>query len=132
MVLRSMPELVKNFADEYTEGVRPHLTVALLNGDIALVGHPPERAGASEAAFLFRILQRLSPVFPHDRSCSTMILCGLPERRDVESAPECKMDLAIRPNEPPPGVFGQRRAAARPGSRVLYCGLRRRRQGKFD
>ena len=32
------PELVENFADEYTEGVRPRLTVALLNGDIALVG----------------------------------------------------------------------------------------------
>src|SRR5436190_15542045 len=32
------PELVGNYADEYTEGVRPRLTVALLNGDIALVG----------------------------------------------------------------------------------------------
>jgi len=32
------PELVPNFADEYVEGVRPRLTVALLNGDIALVG----------------------------------------------------------------------------------------------
>lgn len=32
------PELVANFADEYTEGVRPRLTVALLNGDVAFVG----------------------------------------------------------------------------------------------
>ena len=32
------PELVGNYADEYTDGVRPRLTVALLNGDVALVG----------------------------------------------------------------------------------------------
>lgn len=32
------PELVGNYADEYTDGVRPRLTVALLNGDLALVG----------------------------------------------------------------------------------------------
>ena len=32
------PELVPNYADEYADGVRPRLTVALLNGDIALVG----------------------------------------------------------------------------------------------
>jgi hypothetical protein len=32
------PELVENYADEYAEGVRPRLTVALLNGEIALVG----------------------------------------------------------------------------------------------
>ncbi len=32
------PELVGNYADEYTEGVRPRLTVALLNDDITLVG----------------------------------------------------------------------------------------------
>jgi neutral ceramidase len=32
------PELVLNFADEYAEGVRPRLTVAVLNRDIALVG----------------------------------------------------------------------------------------------
>jgi neutral ceramidase len=32
------PELVASFADEYVGGVRPRLTVALLNGDIALVG----------------------------------------------------------------------------------------------
>ena len=32
------PELVANFAEEYAGGIRPRLTVALLNGDIALVG----------------------------------------------------------------------------------------------
>ncbi|MFN0067529.1 MAG: hypothetical protein ACKVYV_07815 [Limisphaerales bacterium] len=32
------PELVANYADEYAEGVRPRLTVALLNGEIGLVG----------------------------------------------------------------------------------------------
>ena len=32
------PELVANFSDEYVDGVRPRLTVALLNGDIAMVG----------------------------------------------------------------------------------------------
>jgi neutral ceramidase len=32
------PELIPNFADEYVDGVRPRLTVAMLNGDIALVG----------------------------------------------------------------------------------------------
>ena len=32
------PELVANYVDEYADGVRPRLTVALLNGDIALVG----------------------------------------------------------------------------------------------
>jgi hypothetical protein len=32
------PELIPNFADEYANGVRPRLTVALLNGDVAMVG----------------------------------------------------------------------------------------------
>ncbi|MBI3849011.1 MAG: neutral/alkaline non-lysosomal ceramidase N-terminal domain-containing protein [Verrucomicrobia bacterium] len=32
------PELIPNFMDEYADGVRPRLTVALLNGEIALVG----------------------------------------------------------------------------------------------
>ena len=32
------PELIKASVDEYLEGVRPRLSVALLNGDIALVG----------------------------------------------------------------------------------------------
>src|SRR5215475_1642900 len=31
-------ELIPNFIDEYVDGVRPRLTLALLNGDIALVG----------------------------------------------------------------------------------------------
>lgn len=31
------PELVRNYQDEYTDGVRPRLSVALLNGDIAMV-----------------------------------------------------------------------------------------------
>jgi hypothetical protein len=32
------PELINNFAEEYADGIRPRLTVALLNGEIALVG----------------------------------------------------------------------------------------------
>jgi hypothetical protein len=32
------PELIPNYVDEYADGVRPRLTVALLNGDIAMVG----------------------------------------------------------------------------------------------
>jgi len=32
------PELVANYVDEYTDGVRPRLTVALLNREIAFVG----------------------------------------------------------------------------------------------
>jgi hypothetical protein len=32
------PELIPNYIDEYAEGIRPRLTVAVLNGDIALVG----------------------------------------------------------------------------------------------
>ena len=32
------PELVPNYLDEYADGVRPRLTVALLNRDIAMVG----------------------------------------------------------------------------------------------
>ncbi|HKX31311.1 MAG TPA: hypothetical protein VJ302_26720, partial [Blastocatellia bacterium] len=32
------PELIPNYIDEYAEGVRPRLTVALLNREIALVG----------------------------------------------------------------------------------------------
>ena len=31
-------ELIANFADEYAEGIRPRITVTLLNGEIALVG----------------------------------------------------------------------------------------------
>ncbi|MHB8520448.1 MAG: neutral/alkaline non-lysosomal ceramidase N-terminal domain-containing protein [Limisphaerales bacterium] len=36
--LAFFPELIPNFVDEYADGVRPRLTVAVLNGDIALVG----------------------------------------------------------------------------------------------
>jgi hypothetical protein len=32
------PELVPNYVDEYADGIRPRLTVALLDGEIALVG----------------------------------------------------------------------------------------------
>lgn len=32
------PELIPNFIDEYANGIRPRLTVALLNGEIAFVG----------------------------------------------------------------------------------------------
>ena len=32
------PELIASFLDEYADGIRPRLTVALLNGEIALVG----------------------------------------------------------------------------------------------
>jgi hypothetical protein len=32
------PELVRNFADEYQDGIRPRLTVALLNDQYAIVG----------------------------------------------------------------------------------------------
>lgn len=32
------PELIPNFIDEYADGVRPRLTLALLNNEIALVG----------------------------------------------------------------------------------------------
>lgn len=36
--LAFFPELIPNFEDEYSGGVKPRLTVALLNGEIALVG----------------------------------------------------------------------------------------------
>lgn len=32
------PELIPNYIDEYRDGVRPRLTVALLNGEVAFVG----------------------------------------------------------------------------------------------
>ena len=32
------PELIPNYVDEYADGVRPRLTVALLNGEVALIG----------------------------------------------------------------------------------------------
>jgi neutral ceramidase len=57
------PELISNFVDEYADGVRPRLTVALLNGEIAFVGgsgeffceHPirlRERARVKQLFFL--------------------------------------------------------------------------------
>ena len=57
------PELISNFVDEYADGVRPRLTVALLNGEIAFVGgsgeffcqHPMrlrERARVKQLFFL--------------------------------------------------------------------------------
>lgn len=32
------PELIPNFADEYADGIRPRMTVALLNNEVAFVG----------------------------------------------------------------------------------------------
>ncbi len=32
------PELIANFVDEYTDGIRPRLTVAVLNGELGFVG----------------------------------------------------------------------------------------------
>ena len=48
------PELVANYIDEYREGVRPRLTVAVLNGDIAMV------AGSGEffASHAIRLKER--------------------------------------------------------------------------
>lgn len=36
--LAFFPELIANFVDEYADGIRPRLTVAVLNGQIGLVG----------------------------------------------------------------------------------------------
>jgi neutral ceramidase len=36
--LAFFPELIANYADEFADGIRPRLSVALLNGDIAFVG----------------------------------------------------------------------------------------------
>jgi hypothetical protein len=48
------PELVANFLDEYADGIRPRLTVALLNGDTALVG----ASGEFFAAHALRLRER--------------------------------------------------------------------------
>src|SRR5258707_1242842 len=48
------PELIPNFIDEYADGVRPRLTVALLNGNIALIGV----SGAVFANHSIRLKQR--------------------------------------------------------------------------
>jgi neutral ceramidase len=48
------PELIANYVDEYADGVRPRLTVALLNGEIAMV------AGSGEffSAHALRLRER--------------------------------------------------------------------------
>ncbi len=55
------PELVANYLDEYAEGIRPRLTVALLNGRIAFVG----LSGEVFSAHAVRLKQRarLTPLF---------------------------------------------------------------------
>jgi neutral ceramidase len=55
------PELVRNYADEYAEGVRPWLTVGLLNGEIAFVGASGEFF--SNHAVRLRERARLPTVF---------------------------------------------------------------------
>ena len=52
--LAFFPELVANFLDEYADGIRPRLTVALLNGDTALVG----ASGEFFAAHALRLKER--------------------------------------------------------------------------
>jgi len=55
------PELIANYLDEYAEGVRPRLTVALLNGRIGFVG----LSGEVFSAHAVRLKQRarLTPLF---------------------------------------------------------------------
>ncbi len=48
------PELIPNYADEYADGVRPRLTVALLDGDIAMVA----ASGEFFSAHALRLKQR--------------------------------------------------------------------------
>jgi len=48
------PELVANYVDEYADGIRPRLTVALLNGEIAMVG----ASGEFFSAHSIRLKQR--------------------------------------------------------------------------
>ncbi|MBI2947710.1 MAG: neutral/alkaline non-lysosomal ceramidase N-terminal domain-containing protein [Verrucomicrobia bacterium] len=55
------PELVPNYADEYAEGVRPRLTVGLLNGEIALVGVSGEFF--CQHSIRLKERARLKPVF---------------------------------------------------------------------
>ena len=72
------PDLVAFYEREYRDGVRPTMTVAVLDGKLGIVGvsgeffcgHAPEPAppGADGAPALLRLLQRLSAVFPDDRS----------------------------------------------------------------
>lgn len=53
------PELTRNFEDEYDDGVRPRLTVALLNGHIAMVG----ASGFSNHALRLKERARVSTLF---------------------------------------------------------------------
>lgn len=55
------PELVANYIDEYAEGIRPRLTVALLNDEIALVGASGEFFG--QHAIRLRERARVRQVF---------------------------------------------------------------------
>jgi hypothetical protein len=55
------PELVSNYVDEYRDGVRPRLTVALLNGEIALVAASGEFFG--NHAIRLRERARVKQVF---------------------------------------------------------------------
>lgn len=55
------PELVRNYVEEYRDGVRPWLTVALLNGNIAFVGASGEFF--SNHAVRLRERARLGSVF---------------------------------------------------------------------
>jgi hypothetical protein len=59
------PELVANYVDQYADGVRPRLTVALLNKEIAFVGV----SGEVFAAHALRLRER-SPA-PH------LFFCGM-------------------------------------------------------
>jgi neutral ceramidase len=55
------PELVANYVDEYAEGIRPRLTVALLNDEIALLGASGEFFG--QHAIRLRERARVGQVF---------------------------------------------------------------------
>lgn len=59
--LAFFPELVANYVDDYAEGVRPRLTVALLNGEVAFVG----ASGEFFCAHALRLKERarMRPVF---------------------------------------------------------------------
>ncbi|MFB3825807.1 MAG: neutral/alkaline non-lysosomal ceramidase N-terminal domain-containing protein [Bryobacteraceae bacterium] len=55
------PELIPNFVDEYAGGIRPRLTVALLNGEIPMVGVSGEFFAAHALRLKERV--RLRPLF---------------------------------------------------------------------
>jgi hypothetical protein len=65
--------LIPNFLDEYSDGIRPRLTVACSTATLRWSGlgeillqpcHPAERAGAGEAAFLFGYCNGYHQYFP--------------------------------------------------------------------